>query len=247
MRRRDFLVAAGAIMPALIAAGRAGAQADGYPAKDITFIVPYGAGGGFDNYVRAFAPVMEKYLPHQVTVIPTNVPAGGGTRGTNELYRAKPDGYTIAIFNIPGMFVLQEKGHAGYDLAKVTWLGSIGRDHYGLGVGASSPIKSVADLKALARKRPVKFTTTGPEATAYAATLIATELLGINKEMIGGYKGSNDYVVAAIRGDGDAVITALPLLRRMQAGGELRIIADLRRAQHGRRARRMRPRSASRN
>ncbi len=44
--------------------------------------------------------------------------------------------------------------------------------------------------------------------------------------MIGGYKGSNDYVVAAIRGDGDAVITALPLLRRMQAGGELRILAD---------------------
>lgn len=226
MRRRDFLVAAGAIMPALIAAGKAGAQADGYPAKDITFIVPYGAGGGFDNYVRAFAPVMEKYLPHKVTVIPTNVPAGGGTRGTNELYRAKPDGYTIAIFNIPGMFVLQERGGTEYDLAKISWLGSIGRDHYGIGVAANSPIKSVADLKTLSATRPVKFTTTGPEATAYAATLIGTELLGIKAQMIGGYKGSNDYVVAAIRGDGDAVITALPLLRRMQAGGELRIIAD---------------------
>jgi tripartite-type tricarboxylate transporter receptor subunit TctC len=226
MRRRDFLVAAGAMVPALIAVRPAPAVADGYPEKDITFIVPYGAGGGFDNYVRAFAPVMEKYLPHKVTVIPTNVAAGGGTRGTNELYRAKPDGYTIAIFNIPGMFVLQESGHAGYDLAKVTWLGSIGRDHYGLGVGAKSPLKSVADIKALAAKRPVKFTTTGPEATAYAATLIATDLLGIKKEMIGGYKGSNDYVVAAIRGDGDAVVTALPLLRRMQAGGELRILAS---------------------
>ncbi len=221
MRRRDFLVSSAALLaaPSARAAGN-------FPEKDITFIIPYSAGGGFDNYVRAIATPMEKYLPHKVTVIPTNVPAGGGTRGTNQLYRAKPDGYTIAIFNIPGMFVLQKSGDAGYDLGKVTWLGSIGRDHYGLGVGASLPLKSVADLKALSAQRPVKFTTTGPEATAYAATQIATELLGIKAQMIGGYKGSNEYVVAAIRGDGDAVITALPLLRRMQAGGELRILAD---------------------
>jgi tripartite-type tricarboxylate transporter receptor subunit TctC len=197
-----------------------------WPEKDITFIIPYSAGGGFDNYVRAIAPALEKYLHNKVAVVPTNIPAGGGTRGTNELYRAKPDGYTIAIFNIPGMFVLQERGGAGYDLDKITWLGSIGRDHYALGVGANSPIRSVDDLKALAAKRPVKFTTTGPEATAYAATLIASELLGLNAQMIGGYKGSNEYVVAAIRGDGDAVITALPLMRRMAAGGELRILAD---------------------
>lgn len=221
MRRRDLLITPAA----LLAARYAHAAGSSFPEKDITFIIPYSAGGGFDNYVRAIATPMEKYLPHKVTIIPTNVPAGGGTRGTNQLYRAKPDGYTIAIFNIPGMFVLQKSGDAGYDLGKVTWLGSIGRDHYGLGVGANSPLKSVADLKALSAKRPVKFTTTGPEATAYAATQIATEVLGIKAQMIGGYKGSNEYVVAAIRGDGDAVITALPLLRRMQAGGELRILA----------------------
>jgi tripartite-type tricarboxylate transporter receptor subunit TctC len=226
MKRRTLLIGAGAIAPVLVLPRFARAAAGDFPAKDITFIIPYSAGGGFDNYVRALSPVMEKHLPHKVTIIPTNVAAGGGTRGTNQLYRAKPDGYTIAIFNIPGMFVLQKRGGTEYDLTKVTWLGSIGRDHYGIGVGANSPIKSVADLKKLSATRPVKFTTTGPEATAYAATLIGTELLGIKAQMIGGYKGSNDYVVAAIRGDGDAVITALPLLRRMQAGGELRIIAD---------------------
>jgi tripartite-type tricarboxylate transporter receptor subunit TctC len=223
VKRRAFLVGAGAMLPAWRLAYAAEQK---YPEKDITFIIPYSAGGGFDNYVRALSPVMERYLPHKVSIVPTNVAAGGGTRGTNQLYRAKPDGYTIAIFNIPGMFVLQERGGTEYDLNKVTWLGSIGRDHYGIGVGANSPIKTVADLKALSATRAVKFTTTGPEATAYAATQIATELLGIKAQMIGGYKGSNDYVVAAIRGDGDAVITALPLLRRMQAGGDLRIIAD---------------------
>ncbi len=226
MQRRALLIGAGATASALLTPRLARSATGSFPEKDITFIIPYGAGGGFDNYVRALSPVMEKYLPHKVTIVPTNVSAGGGTRGTNQLYRAKPDGYTIAIFNIPGMFVLQERGGAEYDLAKVSWLGSIGRDHYGIAVAANSPIKSVADLKSLSASRPVKFTTTGPEATAYAATLIGTELLGIKTQMIGGYKGSHDYVVAAIRGDGDAVITALPLMRRMQAGGELRIIAD---------------------
>jgi tripartite-type tricarboxylate transporter receptor subunit TctC len=225
VKRRDLLISAGFLGSALFVPRFARAAEAGFPDKDITFIIPYSAGGGFDNYVRAISPAMERALPNKVNIIPTNIPAGGGTRGINQLYRAKPDGYTICIFNIPGMFVLQKQGGAGYDLSKMTWLGSIGRDHYGLGVGANSPIKSVADLKRLSATRPVKFTTTGPEATAYAATLIASELLGIRAQMITGYKGSNDYVVAAIRGDGDAVVTALPLMRRMAAGGDLRLIA----------------------
>ena len=221
--RRDFVKAAGLAAPALYFAGNA--RAAGFPDKDIAFIIPYSAGGGFDNYVRAISPALEQYLPNRVNVVPTNVPSGGGSRGIGQLYRAKPDGYTIAIFNIPGMFVLQQQGGASYDLSKISWLGSIGRDHYALGVGAKSPLRSVADLKALSATRPVKFTSTGPEATAYAATLIGTELIGIRTQMITGYKGSNDYVIAAIRGDGDAVVTTLPLMRRLQDGNELRILA----------------------
>jgi tripartite-type tricarboxylate transporter receptor subunit TctC len=221
--RRHFLYAAGIAAPTL--AMMQPTRAASFPEKDITFIIPYSAGGGFDIYVRAIAPAMETHLPNKVNILPLNVPAGGGSRGITQLYRAKPDGYTLAIFNIPGMFVLQKEGDASYDLGKITWLGSMGRDDYGLAVAANSPIKSVADLKALSQTRPVKFTATGPEGTAYAATLIGAKLLGIRTQLITGYKGSNDYVVGAIRGDGDAVVTALPLLRRMAAGDTLRIIA----------------------
>jgi len=215
---------------ALLTPRIARAAAGDFPEKDITFIIPYSAGGGFDNYVRALSPVMERYLPHKVTIVPTNVAAGGGTRGTNQLYRAKPDGYTVAIFNIPGMFVLQKEGGAEFDLAKVTWLGSMGRDDYGIAVAANSALKSVADLKKLSATRPVKFTATGPEGTAYAATLIGAHLLGIKAQLITGYKGSNDYAVAAARGDGDAVVTALPLLRHLAEGDTLRIIATFEKA-----------------
>jgi tripartite-type tricarboxylate transporter receptor subunit TctC len=209
---------------AITASGGPGVAA-GFPERDITFIIPNQVGGGFDAYARAIAPVMEKYLPNKVNVVPLNVPAGGGAKGVNQLYRARPDGYTIGILNIPGLFVLQARG-GGYDLNKFTWLAGLGRDPYALAVPWNSPIKSVADLQALSATRPVKFTTTGPDGTAYGVTMIATELLGIKLQLITGYKGSSEYVAAAVRGDGDAVITNLPILERFEAGQSLRLLAS---------------------
>jgi tripartite-type tricarboxylate transporter receptor subunit TctC len=215
----SLAIATGALWAAL-----APADAAGFPERDITFIIPNQVGGGFDAYVRAITPAMEKYLPNKVNVVPLNVPAGGGAKGVSQLYRARPDGYTIGILNIPGLFILQERG-GGYDLNRFTWLAGLGKDPYGLAVPWNSPIKSVADLQALSKTRPVKFTTTGPDGTAYGVTLIATELLGIRLQLITGYKGSSEYVAAAVRGDGDAVITNLPLLSRFEASKSLRLIA----------------------
>jgi len=221
---RRVLIAAGVAAIAMLA-GVAHA-ATGFPAKDIAFIIPDGPGGGFDLDVRAIAPAMEKYLPSKVNIVPTNVPGAAGTRAAIEIYRAKPDGYTIGIFNIPGIYLQQQRGGAGFDLTRLSWLGRVGIDNYGLAVGESSPIRSVADLQALSQTRPVKFTSTGPAGTAYNATLIAANLLDIKAQLITGYRGSSDYVVGAIRGDGDAVITVIPTLRRMAEGKTLRIIAD---------------------
>lgn len=99
-----------------------------YPSRTISFIIPFAPGGGFDVYVRVVAPVMEQHLPRMVSIAPLNIAAGGGARGIAQLYRAKPDGYSIGIFNIPGLFILQQQqGTAAFDLARVTWIGAIGK------------------------------------------------------------------------------------------------------------------------
>jgi tripartite-type tricarboxylate transporter receptor subunit TctC len=224
LSRRNVLRGAAAASASL-ALPRA-SRAAGWPAQDIAFIIPDAPGGGFDSAVRALAPALEKYLPNKVNVIPTNVVGGGGNRAATQLYRAKPDGTSIGIFNIPGLFIAAQQGDAGYELAKFTWLGRVGEDIYALGVGANSPLKSIADMKALSQTRPVKFTSTGSAGTAYAATQIATNLLGIKAQIITGYKGSSEYALAAIRGDGDAVITTMSLLQRLRASGDLRILAS---------------------
>lgn len=225
--RRELLVSAGLAVPSLMVP-RASAAAAAFPAKPINFIIPYAPGGGFDIYVRLVGPVMEKYLPNKVSIVPVNIAAGGGSRGVAQLYRSRPDGYTIGILNIPGMFILQQQqGSGAYDLSKFSWIGTMGEgERYAISVGAKSPLKSYTDLKALSAKRPVKLSVTGPEGTAYAATMIGTQLLGIRTQLISGYKGSVDYVVATIRGDSDAVIAAIPTTMRFVRGGEVRVLAS---------------------
>jgi tripartite-type tricarboxylate transporter receptor subunit TctC len=226
--RRDVLKTASLAAPVLLAPNLASAAASNFPAKNIQFIIPYAPGGGFDVYVRFIAPVMEKYLPRKVSIIPMNIAAGAGSRGVAQLYRARPDGYTIGILNVPGMFILQQQqGTGAYDLNKFTWIGAMGEgERYFISVGAKSPIKNFADLKALSAKRPVKLSVTGPEGTAYVATMIGAQLLGLRKQLITGYKGSADYVVAAVRGDSDAVVAAIPTTMRYVRGGTVRPIAS---------------------
>ena len=230
--RRSLIVSAGIAAPALLSSRMSlAASASNFPFKPIRFIIPYAPGGGFDVYVRMIAPVMEQFLPRKVSIIPLNVSGGGGARGAIQLYRARPDGYTLGIFNIPGVFILQQQqgGESAYDLAKFTWIGAMGEgEHYVLAVGIDSPLKSFDDLKKLSAERPVKFSATGPEGTAYAATVIGTKLLGIRSQLITGYKSSADYVVAAIRGDSDAVIAGYPTAMRFVRGNQIRLLATFR-------------------
>ena len=120
LTRRDVVVAAGAAAPALLMPRIARAAAAAFPARSIQFIIPYGAGGGFDTFVRYVSPVMEQHLPNKVSIVPFNIATGGGMRGITQLYRSRPDGHTIGIFDMPGMFVQQAvHGANGYDMDEV--------------------------------------------------------------------------------------------------------------------------------
>ena len=224
--RRSLLSAA--IGASLMPSRDSFAAGSSFPAKNIQFIIPYAAGGGFDSDVRFISPVMEQYLPNRTSIVPINITAGSGARGISQLYRAKPDGYTIGVFDVPGMFIQQAiQGSSAYDLSKFAWIGCMGEgERYMIGVGANSPLKTYADLQALSAKRPVKFAVTGLEGTATAATIIGTEVLGIRRQLITGYRGSSDYIVAAIRGDCDAVISATSTMTRFARAKQLRILAS---------------------
>ncbi|OON62834.1 hypothetical protein B0920_05210 [Massilia sp. KIM] len=74
------------------------AQAQGYPTKTITMIVPFAAGGPTDTVARLVAQSMGNTLKQQIII--ENVGGAGGTIGAARVAKAAPDGYTIFLHHI---------------------------------------------------------------------------------------------------------------------------------------------------
>jgi tripartite-type tricarboxylate transporter receptor subunit TctC len=86
------LIAVGAL------AFAAAAQAQDYPTRNVTMVVPFAAGGPTDTVARVLAQAMSKPLGQ--TVVVENKPSAGGVLGPESVKSAKPDGYTILIHHI---------------------------------------------------------------------------------------------------------------------------------------------------
>lgn len=192
-----------------------------FPQKNIEFLIPFGPGGGFDRTVRLVSPFMEKALPNKVEVLPKNLPGAGGRRALATVFRAKPDGHLISIMNSPGAAIPMLLGDkVEYDLSKFAWIAKIGAEDYMVGVSAKSPIKTIDDLKKLGR--PIKIPTTGFGSTAYAAAAVFAQSFGLKAEHIPGYKGTNDYIVGIVRGDGDIAVAPVSTFKQFVESGAIR-------------------------
>ncbi len=214
----------GAAALAVLAVTATIAWAD-YPADgNITFVIPYGPGGGFDTIVRSYAPTLGKILG--TTVVPKNVPGASGDRGGQAVYRADPDGYTIGVFNVPGVTVSQVTNrNIGFPLDKITWIANLAAEKYAVAVKSDSPIKTIADLCALGR--PAKLSDTGVNSTSSIASVIAFNILDCPISNVTGYSGSNATMIAVMRGEVDATLKPVSSLAKYVKSGDLRMIFTL--------------------
>ncbi|WP_212524352.1 tripartite tricarboxylate transporter substrate binding protein [Actibacterium sp. MT2.3-13A] len=215
----------GVLAAATLLCGPAIAADKGYPLDDdITFIVPYSAGGGFDTIVRTLSPALEEAMG--ATVVPENLPGASGTRGGQAVYRADPDGYTIGIFNIPGLTVSEALGRdIGFNLGEITWIANIAEEKYAIAVKADSPIQSLKDLCDLGR--PIKLSDTGKDSTSSITSVLAFDMIGCPISNITGYGGSNDTMIAVMRGEVDATLKPVSSLSKYTKSGDLRFIVTI--------------------
>ena len=92
---------------AAVAAPFGAAQAQAFPNKPITLIVPWPAGGSTDRHLRALAEAASKHLGQNVII--DNKPGAGGTLGPATMAaQAKPDGYTISQYPMGMLRIPQE-------------------------------------------------------------------------------------------------------------------------------------------
>ena len=130
-----------------------GAQAaDSWPKQKIELIVGFAPGGGTDISARTLARHLERELGTTVVVI--NRPGASGSIGLSAVARAKPDGYTIGMTNMPGLVSLPIERDAGFTLDSFTFLGNLVRDPSAFSVTMDSRFKSLQDVIDQAAKEP---------------------------------------------------------------------------------------------
>ncbi len=225
LSRRHLFRTAAAVAPVVVLGMPAIARAAAFPNRDITFIIPDSGGGTFGAYVREFSRALEQAFDPSVNVEPLTVPGAGGRAAAFQILNDKPDGYTMGIVNVPGLFTSQySTRNRPLNLKEMTWIANLGRDTYGVGVSQKSDIHTVEDLLRLAKKRPVKFASTGSGSTDYFATRVFASAINLDFQQILGYTGSAPTMIAVARGDVDAVVHSLASLEKMQKAGLIRPI-----------------------
>jgi len=95
---RSLIAAALSLLALVMLAGTSTAQAQNYPTRPITLVVPFAAGGGVDVNARILAQRMGELLGQ--TIVIENVAAAAGMAGGARVARAAPDGYTFEIGNV---------------------------------------------------------------------------------------------------------------------------------------------------
>ncbi|MGR3495977.1 tripartite tricarboxylate transporter substrate binding protein [Citreimonas sp.] len=164
---------------------------------------------------------MEKILGTEVVI--ENIPGAGGQKGASTVYRADPDGYTIGIWNVPGLTVPQLLGRSsGYDLTDVTWIANLATSKYALAVNPDSDFESLEDL--CAQDEPFKHSDTGPASTSSVTARIAMSVIDCPIQNVTGYKGSTDTIIGLMRGEVDATIKPIASLRKYAESGDVEII-----------------------
>lgn len=130
-----------------------------YPARPITFIVPWGAGGGTDAVSRVLASLLERELGTPVNVV--NRTGGSGVVGHTAIANAAPDGYTIGMLTVE-IGMMHHQGLTPLTGESFTPLGLVNFDPNGIQVRADSPYQTLGELlDAIRAAPPGKFKASG--------------------------------------------------------------------------------------
>ncbi|MFM9993900.1 MAG: tripartite tricarboxylate transporter substrate binding protein [Burkholderiaceae bacterium] len=134
------------------------AQAQSYPSRPLTMIVPWGAGGGTDATARIVAALMEKEMGQPVNVV--NRTGGNGVVGHSAITTAPADGYTIGMITVE-ISMMHWAGLTQLSPSDYTPLALMNIDPAGVTVRADSPYKNLNDLTAAIKANPGKFKASG--------------------------------------------------------------------------------------
>lgn len=196
-----------------------------YPARQVTVIVPWPAGGAADFLARLTGQKLSERWG--ATVVVENRPGAATNLGSELVARAQPDGYTLLMAsnnNCVNMTLFKDLRHDTVrDFAPVT---NVGLAPNVLVVHPSLPVKTVKELVALAKSKPgaLSYGSSGNGSAAHLGAELfklraGVDILGVP------YKGAAPAVTDLVGGHLQMMITVIPATLPYIEAGRLRAIA----------------------
>jgi tripartite-type tricarboxylate transporter receptor subunit TctC len=174
---------------------------DFYKGRNVTLVIGYSVGGGYDAYARLLGRYFGKHIPGNPSIVPEQMTGAGSLRSANFIYSvAAKDGSVFGTFSRSmGISPLVDK--AEFDSRKFTWLGSVTDDNTICVTWNTSPIKTWDDFL----NKPSKFGGEGAGSDPDIWTLLYKNVFGAKARLVSGYPGTNDTVLAMERGEIDGL------------------------------------------
>ena len=202
-RLRAGLTFGATALAAGLIAGTAPA-ADFYAGKTIEFVIGSDVGGGYDTYARVIGRHLNRFIPGNPTIVPKNLPGAGSGRAASFLYSVAPKDGTVIGAVFPGLLMvplLEERTQALFDPAKFQYLGSGDSSTRVCVTSEKSKVKSFED----AQKQKAIMGASAAGASTRDYTNMHRKSAGAMFEMVAGYKGSADMLLAMERGEIDGL------------------------------------------
>ncbi|MBE7369474.1 Bug family tripartite tricarboxylate transporter substrate binding protein [Ramlibacter pallidus] len=207
---------AAAALAAACAAAPAFAQGS-WPAKPVKIVNNFPPGGPSDTIARSVADVLQQQLKQPFVV--ENRAGASGNIGADAVAKAAADGHTV-LFGIDTTFTVNPHIYKGLpfkpaDLRPVMVMASSGLL---VGVNPSTGFRSLQDLVAAGKARPVTFSSAGSGSPGHLAAEVITDAAGVKITHVP-YKGNTPAVTAVLSGEVDAGVLATPgMLPHVKAG-----------------------------
>jgi len=214
-------------LTAMLALGIASeaAQAQTYPSKPIHIVVPYAPGGITDVIARALGQRLAETWKQQVVV--ENKPTGAGIVGIESVAKAAPDGHTLLV-GADAAFVTAPHTYSKLpydpirDFVPITGLGI---SPQALVVHPSVPVRTLADLIALAKTKPgeINYGTFGIGTSGHLNIVLIESLTGTKFTPVH-YRGATPALTDTIAGHIQMLIVSIGLVAQPWQAGQLKVL-----------------------
>ena len=202
------------------------AAAQGWPTKPVHILVSSGAGGTADILARMIGERLAPMLGQPVIV--ENRPGAGGHLGAGLVARAQPDGYTLLMSGSPTHSVGPHlfKRLTYEPMRDVPPVAMVAIAPNLLVTKSSLPVKSLADLVALAREKPgqLTYSSAGNGTSGHLAAELLKSTAKLDMRHVP-YKSGPEAVTGVLSGDVDFIFFTVPAVLPQVEAGKLRALA----------------------